>query len=51
MCPVNQDDSLVSQLGITSVLLGINGLVIRPTNSLQEAEAGISTHGGVHLIT
>lgn len=42
---------LISQLGVPSVLLSINGLVVWPTNSLHEAEAGISPHRSVHLIT
>lgn len=42
--------SLVPQLPVPSVLLGIDGLVVGPAGSLQEAEARVSTHGGVHLI-
>lgn len=42
---------LVSKLGVPSVLLSIDGLVVWPTDSLHEAEAGIGPHGSVHLIT
>ena len=39
-----------SQLRVSRVLFGIDGLVIRATAALQEAQARIGTHGGVHLI-
>lgn len=33
------------------MLLSIDGLIVRTTASLQEAQAWIGTHGGVHLVT
>lgn len=43
-------DLLLSQLAIPRLLLSIDGFVIRPADSLQEAETRISAHGSVHLI-
>lgn len=51
MGPSKLEDLLFSQLPISGLLLCINGFVIRPADSLQEAQTGISSHGGIHLIT